>query len=218
MAEMEDPETPPKTPSDAKHVERVERMIADVCTLAGRGSRILEVGVGTQLEHLCRYTPGTFVVGIDSSKRDAEDASEARAIAAEAGVSLELVTASLENLPFPDATFDGVVGVFILCSVDDYERAIQEIGRVLRPGAPYGWVEHVRAAEGSKLLAMQLRRDPLQQRDADNCHLARPTDKCLLRMTEGRDGLFSEIRSFERFRVMKMWPVFEQAWGVLVRR
>jgi ubiquinone/menaquinone biosynthesis C-methylase UbiE len=55
--------------------------------------------------------------------------------------------ASAEALPFEDGSFDAVVGSLVLCSVDDQERALSEIRRVLKPGGSYLFLEHVRADE-----------------------------------------------------------------------
>jgi ubiquinone/menaquinone biosynthesis C-methylase UbiE len=42
--------------------------------------------------------------------------------------------ADATGLPFPDASFDGVVSFIMLHHVIDWERALGEIARVLRPG------------------------------------------------------------------------------------
>jgi ubiquinone/menaquinone biosynthesis C-methylase UbiE len=61
----------------------------------------------------------------------------------------EVVTtrAPVESLPYEDASFDTVVGSLLLCSVDDQDRALAEIGRVLRPGGRYLFLEHVRSTD-----------------------------------------------------------------------
>jgi SAM-dependent methyltransferase len=40
----------------------------------------------------------------------------------------------VERLPFPDAAFDVVVAITVLCFVSDAASAMREIARVLRPG------------------------------------------------------------------------------------
>src|SRR6185503_10498181 len=44
------------------------------------------------------------------------------------------VRASLAALPFPDASFDVVVGITVLYTIDDDRRALRELARVLAPG------------------------------------------------------------------------------------
>lgn len=82
--------------------------------------------------------------------------TDARVIATEPDTeSLELITeyqdnvilaqADAEDLPFPDAMFDAVVGTLVFCTIPDAPRALQEVKRVLKPGGSLRLVEHVRA-------------------------------------------------------------------------
>jgi ubiquinone/menaquinone biosynthesis C-methylase UbiE len=63
------------------------------------------------------------------------------------GREAEIVDASAEGLPFPDATFDTVIVTYVLCSVPDQEQALTEIGRVLKPNGRFLFLEHVRSAD-----------------------------------------------------------------------
>ena len=85
-----------------------------------------------------------------------------------------IVDAPAERLPLADASVDTVVSTLVLCTVDDPERALREIARVLRPDGQLLFIEHVRAS--SRFLAAcqdyllgpvaaLRRRLPLQPRD-----------------------------------------------------
>ncbi|HEY3551665.1 MAG TPA: class I SAM-dependent methyltransferase [Gaiellaceae bacterium] len=76
------------------------------------------------------------------------------------GRTAEIVEASVEDLPFPDASFDTVVVTYVLCSVPDQERALAEIARVLKPSGRFLFLEHVRSGE-PKLAKRQDRIRPL---------------------------------------------------------
>lgn len=76
------------------------------------------------------------------------------------GRTAEIVEASVEDLPFPDASFDTVVATYVLCSVPDQERALAEIARVLKPSGRFLFLEHVRSGE-PKLAKRQDRIRPL---------------------------------------------------------
>ena len=62
-----------------------------------------------------------------------------------------IVDAPAERLPLADASVDTVVSTLVLCTVDDPERALREIARVLRPDGQLLFIEHVRAS--SRFLA-----------------------------------------------------------------
>ena len=50
------------------------------------------------------------------------------------GLEVETVRTDAERLPFPDASFDLVLGHAVLHHIPDVERAMSEFARVLRPG------------------------------------------------------------------------------------
>ncbi len=94
---------------------------------------------------------------------------------------LEIVEAGSDPLPFGDATFDAVVSTLVLCSVDDLDRTLAEVKRVLRPGGALIYMEHVAAEDRPDRLVWQRRVEPLWKRVAGNCHLTRRTGEAILR-------------------------------------
>ena len=71
------------------------------------------------------------------------------------GGSWSVVATGAEALPFDAASFDTVVCTFVLCSVADPRRALDEVARVLRPGGRLLFLEHVRARDGTALARFQ---------------------------------------------------------------
>ncbi|KEI43666.1 class I SAM-dependent methyltransferase [Saccharopolyspora rectivirgula] len=57
----------------------------------------------------------------------------------------EVVDTGLEELPFPQHSFDLVACLFALCSAPDPVRALQEISRVLRQYGHLMFLEHTKA-------------------------------------------------------------------------
>jgi ubiquinone/menaquinone biosynthesis C-methylase UbiE len=57
-----------------------------------------------------------------------------------------IVDAPAEHLPAADASVDTVVSTLVLCTVDNPERVLREIARVLRPGGRLLFIEHIRAS------------------------------------------------------------------------
>lgn len=99
----------------------------------------LEVGVGTGANIPC-YPPDVTLTATDSSPAML---AETRARAAAEGRHVTLVEADAHALPFGDATFDTVVGTFVLCCVADERAVLTEMRRVLRPGGDLLLAEHV---------------------------------------------------------------------------
>jgi ubiquinone/menaquinone biosynthesis C-methylase UbiE len=150
---------------EKKHGEALRRdLLADV-----RG-RVLEIGVGTGLS-FPHYPDVDEIVGVEPSEPMLR---RARQRAAETGREIQLVRAPAEELPFPDESFDTVVAMTVLCTVDDVDRALAEIHRVLRPDGRFVFVEHVRA-EDPKLARWQDRLERPWQWFAGGCHPNRRT-------------------------------------------
>lgn len=111
--------------------------------------------------------------------------SDARVIATEPDTeSLELITesqdnvtiaqASAEELPFPDGSFDAVVGTLVFCTIPDAALALQEVKRVLKPGGSIRLVEHVRAKNPLGRVLMQVA-NPAWHWMTGGCNINRDT-------------------------------------------
>lgn len=93
------------------------------------GLDVLDIGCGDGLLAAELAADGAHVTGIDP------DAAMLRAAAERAtGREIRLVQGRVEALPFPDASFDLVTAVTVLCFVRDETAAWREMARVLRPG------------------------------------------------------------------------------------
>jgi ubiquinone/menaquinone biosynthesis C-methylase UbiE len=110
--------------------------------LAGAAGQVLEIGGGTGA-NLPYYGPAVAQLTITEPQppmlRRLERKARQQAPAA------RLLRAPAEDLPFEDGTFDAVVATLVLCGVDDQPRALRELRRVLRPGARFLFLEHLRS-------------------------------------------------------------------------
>jgi ubiquinone/menaquinone biosynthesis C-methylase UbiE len=104
--------------------------------------RLLEIGVGTG-KNLLHHPDGARVVAIDISPRMLQRAAVK---AGRQGRGIDLVLADAQNLPFQDGSFDGAAATFVFCSVPDAVRGLEEVKRVVKPGAGrIDLLEHVRS-------------------------------------------------------------------------
>jgi len=108
--------------------------------VAGAAGRTLEVGIGTG-RNLELYRTDVELTGIDVSSAMLARA-EKRADSLGRAVRLEL--ADVEQLPYPDASFDTVCATCVFCSVADPVAGLREVGRVTRPDGQVRLLEHVR--------------------------------------------------------------------------
>lgn len=79
-----------------------------------------------------------------------------------------------QSLPLEDASCDGALSTFTLCTVPDPERALAELRRVLRPGGTLHLLEHGLAPDPG-VVRWQRRIEPVQRRLGGGCHLTRDT-------------------------------------------
>jgi 2-polyprenyl-6-hydroxyphenyl methylase/3-demethylubiquinone-9 3-methyltransferase len=112
---------------------RVE-YIKDVLRIIGRDGnrlRILDVGCGGG--YLTEVLTPFFdhVTGADQSRASITAAHEH---AMQAGLHIEYRVARAESLPFADASFDMVTSCDVLEHLDDLDRTLAEVARVLKPG------------------------------------------------------------------------------------
>lgn len=103
------------------------------------GGDILEVGVGTG-KSFPFYAGDARITAIDFSRAMLQRAA---AKANEQGVTVDLRWMDVQQLDFPGARFDSVVGSFVFCSVPNPHQGFSEIYRVLKPGGKLVLLEHV---------------------------------------------------------------------------
>lgn len=102
---------------------------------------ILELGCGPAslwVTALDRIPPGWRITLTDFSPGMIEEAQRTLAAANHpAAAQFEFRQVDAQEIPFPDATFDGVVANHMLYHVPDRQRALAEIRRVLKPGGQF---------------------------------------------------------------------------------
>jgi demethylmenaquinone methyltransferase / 2-methoxy-6-polyprenyl-1,4-benzoquinol methylase len=101
----------------------------------GPGARVLDVATGTGdlAIQVARAAPDVRVVGIDPSAKMLE-IGRRKLESAALGDRVELHAGDAQELPFPDAEFDGVCIAFGIRNVPDRARGLREMARVTRPG------------------------------------------------------------------------------------
>ena len=156
---------------------------------------VLEVGAGTGIS-LRYYSPDATVVATDvdlaSLTRLKDKARRVRA-------RVLVAAADAARLPFPDRTFDALVCNLALCTIPDPRKALEEVRRVLKPGAPAHLLEHVRAESPTRARLQDLLA-PLWAKLAGGCRLNQDTERLIreaglvVRRVERKGGLLLPMK------------------------
>jgi ubiquinone/menaquinone biosynthesis C-methylase UbiE len=117
------------------------------------GERVLDLGCGEGRHVISVYLEQDVeAVGVDLSVQDlltTRDKFEEFATEGKPGGSFGLSSANALALPFADNTFDKVICSEVLEHIPDYQAALREIDRVLKPGGlfcasvPRHWPERI---------------------------------------------------------------------------
>jgi putative ABC transport system ATP-binding protein len=113
------------------------------------GEAVLDVGCGTGTLALVakeRVGDSGRVSGVDPSVKLL---AGARRKAVRRGLAIEFRVGAIEQLPFPDRSFDVVLNTFVMHHLPDdlKRRGLAEIARVLKPGGRLLIVDYKRSAE-----------------------------------------------------------------------
>ncbi|HSN03030.1 MAG TPA: class I SAM-dependent methyltransferase [Acidimicrobiales bacterium] len=145
----------------------MNRWRAMVC--AGLVGDVLEVGFGTGLNVPHYPTTVTRVFAVEPS--DESFALAAGRIGA-SSVRIERVGLDGHALALADESCDAALITFTLCTVTDPAQVLDEVRRVLRPGASLHFLEHG-IAPIARVARWQRWLDPIEKVVADGCHLTR---------------------------------------------
>jgi ubiquinone/menaquinone biosynthesis C-methylase UbiE len=159
------------------------------------GGRVVEIGGGTGA-NLPFYGDAVEELVITEPEEPMARRLERRL--AEYSLPARVVRARAEELPFEDQSFDYAISTLVLCTVDDPERALGEIHRVLKPDGQLLFVEHVRADDPG-LARWQDRLHGFHVRLAHGCHNNRRT-------LESIEGAGFRVTELTHDRLLKAPP------------
>lgn len=166
--------------------------------LAGLTGDVVEVGAGNGLN--VDHYPATV-----SMVKAFEPEPYLRALAEQAAERAPLLItvedAVAENLPLATASMDAAVASLVLCSVNDLDKAVAELHRVIRPGGELRFNEHVVAQRSLRRTLQRAADATVWPTLSGGCHLGRDTVTAL----EGGGFRLEQIEQFE-FSVSALDP------------
>ncbi|RSK52367.1 class I SAM-dependent methyltransferase [Bacillus canaveralius] len=116
---------------------------------------VLEAGIGTGANQAYNPADITSLTGVDFSKGMLKHANT-KLINTDFNYPVKLIEADIQELPFPDNTFDSVVSTCVFCSVPDPVQGLKELRRVCKPNGHIYMLEHMRSKNRVAGLLMDL--------------------------------------------------------------
>ena len=163
--------------------KRLRQMTVELARLES-GQNVLDIGCGTgDLTHLAQTAvyPAGHVIGIDA-------AAEMIAVAQEKYPQGDFRLAAVEQLPFPDSSFDVVISSLVLHHLpgDLQEAAMREVCRVLKPNGRSVHVDFATKGHGLGQAPSYEQLEALLKGAGFANVLAQKTDFRWLAMVEGK--------------------------------
>ena len=124
------------------------------------GQKILDIATGTGWSARNAAAAGADVVGVDISSNLLAAADE---LSKHVRPRIEFMLADAEQLPFPDACFDGVISTFGVMFAANQVQAAAELARVCKPGGRLSlatWVPGGAVAEFFGIVAEHAKAPP----------------------------------------------------------
>jgi ubiquinone/menaquinone biosynthesis C-methylase UbiE len=133
--------------------------------------RVLEIGMGSGL-NLPFYNQDAveFIWGLEPSEQMRRKAQKNLD---RSPLEVKWLGLPSEQIPLEDDQADTVVLTYTLCTIPDWQSALSEMRRVLKPDGKLLFCEHGRAPD-TRILTWQKRLNPIWRRIAGGCNLNRP--------------------------------------------
>ena len=166
--------------------------------------KVLEIGIGSGLNlNFYDRDQVSELHGLDPS---AELGVLAQSRAREAGVDVNLIQLSSEEIPVETDAYDSIVVTYTLCTIPDVERALGEMRRVLKPEGDLYFAEHGLSPDAN-VAAWQRRLNGIWSKIAGGCNLIRDVDVML--SSTGFD-----VVEMDRMYLPGPKPISYNYWGV----
>lgn len=139
--------------------------------------RVLEVGMGSGI-NLEFYDPGRveMVYGLEPSEGMRR---KAQANLNRSSIKVEWLDLPGEKIPLEDDSVDTILLTFTLCTIPDWQAALEQMKRVLKPGGELLFLEHGESPDKSTC-KWQHRITPGWKTLAGGCHLNRNITELLI--------------------------------------
>lgn len=168
---------------------------------------IVEIGAGYGANF--RYMrKGTEVIAIEP-----KEALHAvlRRRAAKFDIKLEIYPGRAENMQIEDNSVELVLSSLVLCSVEEPQKVISEIQRILKPNGRFVYIEHVKAQEHSWICRIQKMIKKPWKWVFDGCNVTRDTSATI------QEANFSKVDETRFSNRTVFIPIIPHIAGVAIK-
>ena len=138
--------------------------------------RVLEVGMGSGLNlPYYRADEVEFIWGLEPSTGMRK---KAQVNIDKSAIKVNWIDLPGEEIPLESHSVDTIVLTYTLCSISNWQLALEQMRRVLKPQGKLLFSEHGLAPE-QNVEKWQHRLNPIWQKFSGGCHLNRPIDSYL---------------------------------------
>lgn len=138
--------------------------------------QVLEIGMGSGI-NLSYYDPqrAHLIWGLEPSEGMRKKAQKN---IEKSPIDVKWLDLPGEKIPLPDNSVDTVLLTYTLCTIPDWQQALNQMRRVLKPDGKLLFCEHGKAPD-KQILGWQNRVNPYWKKIAGGCNLNRPISKCI---------------------------------------
>lgn len=166
--------------------------------------KVLEIGIGSGLNFgYYDHEKVDQILAIDPSE---EMWAMAKKKLENNPLDLTFAKGYAENIPIESQSIDSILITYVLCTIVDYESAIREFKRVLKPGGSFIFCEHG-IAPSKSVRNWQNRLNPIWKRLGGGCNLNRDIPTII------KNGGF-EFEKLETMHIQGPKIVSYNYWGV----
>ncbi len=153
--------------------ERISHRISSFKSrfFSGLSGQVVEIGPGggTNIQFMPKNVVSYIGVEPNATLR-----KKINGLKIESTLQIRCLDSVAENIPIPDNYADAVISTFVLCSVRRQDQTLAEVIRVLKPGKPFLFIEHV-AATSAFSRRLQNVLTPCSRIFCAGCEWNRPT-------------------------------------------
>lgn len=154
------------SPLEKRILARIRKNIIPMAS-----GNVLEIGYGTGVNF--QYYSSASIKNLSTL-----DIQSTSSIKAKTKFPVDFFEGRAENLPFADESFDTVVETLVFCSVEDLDKAISEVLRVLKRSGLFIFIDHV-LPENKELASLFRVTNTIWPKIAGGCNLTREPHKAI---------------------------------------